>query len=58
MDDVSQEWGLAHSIPINLFIKLRLNVFPVRSMLSFSFIPESLWAYLRKVSGGKLRKVL
>ena len=44
-------------LPINLFIKVRLNSFPVRPMLSSTFVPGSLCALLRKASGGN-RKVL
>ena len=34
----------------NPFIKLRLNVFPVRPMLSFTFVPGSLCAYVSTFS--------
>ena len=33
------------------------NIFPVRPMLNSTFAPESLWAYLWKVSGGSREKV-
>ena len=49
--------ALTDSIPINLFIKLRLDIFLLRPMLSFTFVPWSLFPYLWKVSGCS-RKVL
>ena len=49
--------SLDHSNLINLFINIRLNIFPVRSMLSFTFVPDQLWGLSGKVSVGSREKL-
>ena len=49
---ISTTLGITHSILINLFIKLGLNVFSVPPLVSILFVPTVFLAQRLQVSGG------
>ena len=44
--------SLTHSILINLFIKVRLNTLPLPPLLSITFVPSAVYAYVWNILEG------
>ena len=44
--------SLTQSIPINLFIKVRLNTLPLPPLLSITFVPSAFYAYVWHILEG------